>query len=444
MNRSPIRAHYDFSVVKVSPDDENQIYIPGVRSFHSLDGGKTYRQIQGTLVHLLPHGSRVLHLDVHAFWIDPLNPDRIIVGNDGGLHISYDRTKTWLHVNNLPIAEFYSVSYDMATPYKVYGGTQDNAALYGPSDHRPRDDGEDPWKHVYLDRWGGGDSYFTYLDPTSNGTSIYYEHQFGVLRRKDMKTGKSENIQPRSPKGEPPLRYNWMTPFVISHHAPATLYYGANRLLKSRNRGDDWEFVSGDLSTGPDPEKKGNVPYGTITSISESPRRSGLLYVGTDDGAVHVTRDDGASWKRIDAGLAERWVSRVEASPHREGTVFVSMTGYRDDDFSAYVFRSDNYGESWKSLRSNLPAESINVIREDPGHANILYIGTDLGVYTSQDGGATWHSLCGHLPTTPVHDLFVHPRENELVIGTHGRSAFLLDVRPVQEQERGEKASDQE
>ncbi len=430
VNRDPLRANYDFCVVRVSPDHEDELYVPGVRSYTSTDGGKTFRRIGGTVVHLLQHDSRVLHLDTHEMWIDPLNTDRILFGNDGGLFFSYDRGKSWLHMNNLPIGEFYAVSVDMAEPYNIYGGTQDNAALYGPSTHTPRDGDEDPWKHVYLDRWGGGDSYFTYVDPTDHDT-MYYEHQFGDLRRKNMKTGETKSIRPKAGEGQPRLRFNWMTPFFLSHYDPSTLYSGANRLFKSVDRGDTWTPISPDLTTSPGPEKQGNVPYGTITTLSESRLAPKLLYVGTDDGNVHVTRDDGETWTKITAGLPDKWVSRVVASRHDLPAVYVALTGYRDDDFSIYLYRSTDFGREWSSIAGNLPAESVNVVREDPRKRGILYVGTDLGVYTSLDAGQSWHSLSNHLPTTPVHDLVVHPRESELVAGTHGRSIFVLDVTKI-------------
>ncbi len=431
VNEDEIRAGYDFCEIRVSPDDANEIYVPGVRSYRSTDGGKTYEQIKGTLVHLLAHNSKVLHLDAHDLWIDPRNPNHLVLGNDGGLHLSYDRGKSWLHINNIPIGEFYAIWADMAEPYRIFGGTQDNAALYGPGTWAIKDDEEDPWKHVYLDRWGGGDSYFTYADPTDPNT-VYYEYQFGALRRKDMTTGQTKRIRPRAREGEPRLRRNWMTPYIISHHNSSTLYYGAQRLFKSKDRGDSWKPVSPDLSTQPGPEKRGNVSYGTITMIAESPLTAGLLYVGTDDGNVHRTRNDGATWKNIRRGLPDKWVSRIEVSRHHDGIVYVTLSGYREDDFSAYVYRSADYGETWTSIAGNLPAESVNVIREDPWHPNILYLGTDLGVYVSIDTGTTWHSLCNHLPTTPAHDLFVHPRENDLILGTHGRSVFVLDTEPIQ------------
>ena len=435
VNEEPVRAGYDFCLIKVSPDNENEIYLPGQRTYTSQDGGKTYQQIGGTIVHLLDHESTVLHLDTHDMWINPSNTDHLILGNDGGLFISYDRGDTWLHLNNLPIGEFYDVTYDMETPYNIYGGTQDNAALFGPSDHVAQDGTPDPWTQVYLDRWGGGDSYHTPVDPTDPNT-IYYTHQFGDLRRKDMQTGKSQRIRPNAGKGQPPLRFNWMTPFFISHYDPATLYVGANALFKSTNRGDDWKRISEDLTTNPGPERTGNVPFGTITSVSESHLNRGLLYAGTDDGNVHVTRDQGGTWNKIKNQLPDRWVSRVVASRHDEATAYVALTGYRQDDFSTYLYKSRDYGVSWSSIVANLPAESVNVIQEDPLIADLLYVGTDLGVYVSTSGGTVWQSLCNHLPTTPVHDLTVHPRARELIIGTHGRSIYVLDVSKIQDSAR--------
>ena len=432
-NTNEVKAGYDFCIIRVSPDDENEIYVPGQRTLRSTNGGKSYTQIQGTLVHLLDHGSKILHLDAHSFWIDPKDPNHLILGNDGGLHFSYDRGQSWLHMNNLPIGEFYAVWADKATPYNIYGGTQDNAAVFGPSTFVPQADGKDEWHHVYLDTWGGGDSYFTYPDPT-DANVIYYEHQLGDLNRKNMATQQTKNIRPRASRDEPALRTNWMTPYVISQHNPETLYYGANRLFKSVNRGDRWTVISPDLSTQPGPEKQGNVPYGTMTTIAESTFVPGLLYVGTDDGNVQLTRDDGQTWTKINEGLPDKWVSRVEVSPHDQARVYAALTGYREDDFRAYVFSSSDYGRTWISIAGNLPSESINVIREDPAVPGLLYVGTDLGAYVSLDHGQKWHSLGNHLPTTPVHDLFVHPRDHELICGTHGRSVFVLDVKNIQEQ----------
>ena len=439
----PTGIGYDFCLIRISPDNTEEIYVLGNKLIRSLDGGKTFKPTGETIVHLLSHDIRVMHLDMHEMWIDSKKPDRLLLGNDGGIYCSYDRGTTWLHFNNLPIGEFYAISVDNAEPYNIYGGTQDNAALFGPSTHNLTDrlslyGVEDPWKHIYLDRWGGGDSYFTELDPSDPNT-IYYEHQFGEFRRKNMKTGETKSIKPVAEKGEPQLRRNWMTPYLISYYNPRTVYYAAHKVYKSLDRGDNWECISPDLTTSPGPEKQGNVPFGTITSLSESRLQEGLFYAGTDDGNVQVTRDDGKSWTKIKSGLPLKWISRVIASQHELGTVYVSFTGYREDDFEKYLFMSTDFGKTWTSIAGNLPSESINVIREDPSDKNILYVGTELSVYVSLDRGQKWFSLSNHLPTTPVHDLVIHPRENEMVIGTHGRSCFVLDIKPIQTHKLKEK-----
>ncbi|UCH98159.1 MAG: hypothetical protein JSV88_15265, partial [Candidatus Aminicenantes bacterium] len=284
----------------------------------------------------------------------------------------------------------------------------------------------DPWKHL-----GGGDGFFVFVDPEDSNT-VYFEYQFGALLRKNLSSGKTKNIMPKTRIGEPALRCNWMTPFIISPHNHLTLYFGAQKLFKSLNRGDTWHCISPDLTTSPGPEKQGDVTYGTITSISESRFQPGLIYVGTDDGNIQVTHNDGVTWEKMNTGLPQRWVSRVIASGYDKATVYAALTGYRQDDFKSYLYRSTNFGKTWTSICANLPDESVNVIREDPKNENILYVGTDLGIYVSIDKGNTWYSLCNNLPITPVHDLVVHPRDNELVIGTHGRGAFILDVEPIQ------------
>ncbi|MBX7171663.1 MAG: hypothetical protein K1X72_11955 [Pyrinomonadaceae bacterium] len=430
---------WKFCDVRVSPDNENEIYILGNRAFRSTDSGKTYQRIGETIRRVNNTEGTAMHLDHHELWIDPANPNRLLLGNDGGVFMSYDRGRTWLHLNNLPIGQFYFVSVDMQEPYTIFGGTQDNGGLYTPSDARPADEpaANDEWRHVWLDQWTGGDAFVLLRDPTDS-RFVYYEHQNGAMMRMNLADQNpysggpaTENIRPRPPVGEAPWRFGWFTPFFVSQHEPRTLYAGGNVVLKSTNRGSQWRAISPDLSE-PAADERAAVPTGTITTLAESRFAPGILYAGTEGGNLYLTKDDGRNWKKISEGLPKKWISRIVASDYEPATVYVSMTGYREDDFTSYLYRSTDFGASWKSIANNLPAESINVIREDPQNANLLYVGTDAGVYVSLDRGASWQSLCADLPTTPVHDLVIHPRESELIIATHGRSMFLMDVRPLQ------------
>ena len=417
---------YDFCLIRVMPDNEDEIFIVGFNLLYSPDAGKTQTIISERTVPMLSYKARraTPHCDNHDMFIDPDDPDRVMLGTDGGLYISHDRAKTWLHVNTLPIAEFYAISVDAREPYKIWGGTQDNGILGGEA--KPMVLGEEHWEWDH-----GGDNYVTLIDPNDLDT-MYLEGMFGSMARKNLKTGESRGIRPGpAPEGKK-LRFNWMTPFILSHYDSKTLYAGANMLFKSENRGDQWKCISPDLSSDPGPDRQGDVPFGTITDISESALKKGLLYAGTDDGQVHVTRDDGATWTKINNGLPNRWVSRVVASKYDEGTAFVSLTGYREDDFEAYLYMSTDFGETWKSIVNNMPSESINVIREDPTDQDILYVGTELGAYCSIDKGKTWHSLCKTLPTCPVHDLALHAGTGDLVAGTHGRSVFVLHAKEIQ------------
>jgi photosystem II stability/assembly factor-like uncharacterized protein len=431
VNRDYLQANigYDWNLLQISPNNENEVYVAGNRFLISKDGGATYRQVEGTIVPLLAKDKRQFPLDQHALWIDPQNPDRILLGNDHGFYVSYDRAATWFHINNIPITEFYAVAVDMETPYNIYGGNQDNAAVVGPSDAKMEFGLPDPWRHVYLDSWGGGDGFVTLPDPTEKDKIYYFTGPTVFL--KDMKTGKQMNVTPKRQGGEANLRNNWMVPFIISPHDTKTLYYGLNKLFQSTDQGTNWTAISPDLSTDPEPDRRGNIPYGTLTSVSESPLQPGLIYAGTDDGHVQVTRDGGKTWTLITKGLPSKWVSRVTAGRFEPGTVCVSFTGFREDDFKSYLFLSRDYGQTWTSISAGLPAESVNVVQEDPTASGILYIGTDLGVYASLDFGKTWLSLCSNLPSCAVYDLVIHPRDGELVIGTHGRSIFVLDVKPI-------------
>jgi photosystem II stability/assembly factor-like uncharacterized protein len=425
---------WKFSDIRVSPDDENDVFILGNRAFHSSDGGQTFDRIGETIVRMDDTRGEIMHLDHHEIWIDPRDPDRVLLGNDGGLFQSWDHGASWLHHNNIPAAEFYSLWLDQEEPYRIFGGTQDNAALYGPSDTDITNAVTDPWENVYLDQWTGGDSFDTYVDPTDS-RYVYYEHQHGGMRRMDITsgavlTGDAQAVRPRAREGELQWRISWYMPFLISRYDPSTLIAGANMVLKSENRGMAWRAISPDLSD-PSGGERAAVPFGTITMIAESPRVDGLMYVGTEGGSVWRNRAEGGDWERVGADLPDRWVSRLVASQHVEDRVYVTMTGFRLDDFTAYAWVSEDQGESWTSIVSDLPDESINVIVEDPADADVLYVGTDLGVFVSLDRGASWEALSTTLPTTPVHDLDVHEREGELVAGTHGRSVWVLDLSAV-------------
>ncbi|HET9483000.1 MAG TPA: hypothetical protein VFO79_03515 [Xanthomonadales bacterium] len=404
---------YYFGQIRVAPDDADRIYLHGVPIVQSADGGRTWTTMQHPKV----------HVDYHAQWIDPSNPNRMIVGNDGGADITYDGGKTWLKLDAQPVGQFYTVMADMAEPYNVYGGLQDNGTMKGSSKTR-WELGED-WSVV-----GGGDGMHVAVDTRDNETT-YTGYQFGFYQRKD-KDGTAE-IRPREPLRDPTLRYNWNTPVLLSQHNQDIVYYGANRLYRSMDRGATWQAVSPELSTS---KARGDVPYATITSVSESPSQFGLLWAGTDDGNLWVTRG-GGDWQRVDARLpSDRWVSRVVASAHARDRAYVSLNGYRNDDTTAYVYATDDLGRSWRSIAAGLPAEAVNVVREDPVNADVLYVGTDRGVYVSLDRGRSWTALQNNLPKVPVHDLMVHPRERELIAATHGRSVWIVDVLPVQEHAR--------
>ncbi len=401
---------YYFGQIRVSPDDPDRIYVLGVPLIHSRDGGKTFEPING----------RDVHGDHQAFWVDPNYPDRVITGNDGGLDISYDGGKSWLKLDAQPVGQFYTVEVDMADPYNVYGGLQDNGVLKGSSRSRP---GIDPWQRI-----GGGDGMYVQVDPRDDQTT-YLGLQFGYYFR--IGDGPRRAARPRDRLKEPALRYNWSSPILLSEHNHDVLYFGANKLYRSLDRGETWKAISPDLTRS---EMRGDVPFATLTTLAESPEEFGLLWAGTDDGYVHVTDDGGRQWRDVSAGLpTDRWVSRVEASRHERDRAYVSLNGYRDDDLTAYVYATEDSGATWAQIAAGLPAEPVNVVREDPVNPDVLYAGTDRGAYVSLDRGASWQALPSGLPNVPVHDLIVHPRERELVAGTHGRSIFILDVLPIQE-----------
>ena len=411
---------YYFGQIRVAPNDPKTMYVLGVPLMKSTDGGKTFKRIDNNPGMFGPSG---VHADMQALWIDPVNPQRLLLGNDGGLNISYDGGGSWQKFNNLPLAQCYTVNIDMQKPYNVYTGLQDNGVNVGPGTFE-LGDRKDTWQRIM-----GGDGAFVYPEP-GNPNVVYAEYQFGSIARLDRAKNSTTGIQPKSPDPLSPYRFNWLSPFLVSHHNPYTLYLGGNKVLKTVNRGDDWIELSGDLT---DNERTdGDVPFATITALDESPVTPEILYAGTDDGNVWRTKNSGGAWDKVVNGLPKKWVTRVVASMHRKERVYVTMTGYRDDDFATYVFVSDDCGDTWRSLKGDLPEEPVNVIREDPVNEDVLYLGTDLTVYVSLDGGGKWLSLRGDLPTNAVYDMRVHPRERELVIATHGRGVFILPVKNIQ------------
>jgi len=408
---------YYFGRINVDPTDADRIYFGGVPMLGSADGGKTWKGLD----------ERGVHVDHHVMFVDPRAPNRLALGNDGGLNLSFDHGETWTKVNNLPVGQFTTLALDDAKPYNIVGGLQDNGVMRGPSTYVPGKSDPAAWKSIY-----GGDGAAVAIDP-KDPSIVYTGYQFGYSARLNLKTGERTRIRPRpelsAEKKEKPLRYNWVTPLIVSPHSREILYYGANRLYRSFDRGETWAPISEDLTSS---LAQGDVPFGTITTVSESPKRFGLLYAGTDEGKVWLTRDGGLNWSDLSGGLAPgRWVTRVVTSSFDEGTVYVSQSGYRDDEFTPYVFRSTDYGKTWESLAAGLPTEPVNTVREDPKAKNLLYVGTDMGVFVSLDSGKTWTAMAGGLPHVPVHDLQVHPREGDLVLATHGRSVYLTEAAPL-------------
>ncbi len=415
---------YYFGKIFVSPDDENVVYLLGVPLMKSTDGGKTFKEIPET-GGSYGYGYFDVHPDHHAMWINPNDPREIWIGNDGGLNVSFDAGRTFQRIANLPLAQCYTINYDLETPYNIYVGLQDNGVNVGPRDfvfgRRDKD-----WKMIL-----GGDGAF--VEPSLQEKGIVYAaYQFGSLFRLNLNNPReNKSIKPQLKTVQAPYRFNWLTPFLISKHNPFTLILGANKVLKSVDRGENWIEISPDLTDRRNID--GDVPFATITALAESPFTPEVIYAGTDDGNVWVTRNGGCSWEKITAGLPKKWVTRLEASRFQPGRVYLTMIGYREDDFSTYVFASEDYGKTWVSIKGNLPEEGCNVIREDTVNENIIYLGTDLTAYVSLDRGKNWHSLRANLPTQPVYDMKVHPRERELIIGTHGRGVFVLSLDKIQE-----------
>ncbi len=409
------------------------------------------------------------HVDFHAMWIDPTNSDHLVVGSDGGVSISWDGGGTWDFLDNLVVGQFYAVCYDMAEPYNIYGGLQDNGTWGGPSNSLSS-------SGILLRDWTfflGGDGFHAQADPADPDLVIYGESQGGNLTRTNRTTGESRGIRPNLPQppredlseqqrqfmargggggrsnivnppeglGPRDLRFNWSSPVVLSPHNPRTVYFGAQFLFKSVDRGDTWQIISPDLTTN-DEEKYGAQNRGdsstgaekhcTIITIGESPLIPGLIWVGTDDGRLHVTRNGGATWTSVRENVGgvprNTWVSRVRPSAFAAERCYVTFDNHRMGDMTTYVYVTEDFGQTWLKLGGDLPTDDpAYVITEDPVNENLLYVGTESGIYVSLDRGGSWRRFNNNLPVVPVHDVVVHPREHDLIIATHGLSLWIMD-----------------
>jgi photosystem II stability/assembly factor-like uncharacterized protein len=417
----------------VDPKNKDRLYVMGVLIQVSDDGGKTLR----------PLGGRFAHVDNHEIWIDPRDPDYYLVGCDGGVYESFDRAANWRHAANLPVTQFYDVTCEQTdTPfYRVYGGTQDNTTLGGPAHSRAGIGIANSDWHVMV----GGDGFHCRVDPEDPDT-VYAESQYGGLVRFDWRTGSRVPLQPHVGAGEPPLRWNWDSPLIVSPHAHQRLYFAANKLFRSDDRGDSWTAISGDLSRQLDRDKlpiMGKVQspdavakhvstsfFGNITALSESPKKEGLIYAGTDDGLIQVTEDGGKNWRRIDLfpGVPEgTYVARLVASQYNVMTVFAAFDNHKNADFAPYLLKSTDAGKSWTKHVGDLPVRgSVLAFAEDHVNPNLWFVGTEFALYFTTDAGEKWQRLRG-LPTIAVRDLSIQKPMNDLLVGTFGRGFYVLD-----------------
>ena len=424
-----------FSHLAVDPKDWKRVYRPGYSLSVSEDAGKTFSGVGGGGMF-----GPSYHGDTHALWIDPTNPEHLILGTDGGVYFSHDRGTHWRFVGGLPVSQFYHVSYDMEFPYNVYGGLQDNSTWYGPSRRPGTFGGGIQNKHWYS--LSPGDGFWAFVDPHDPDV-VYNEYQGGNLLRIRKSTLEQKDIKPSPKAGEPKYRFNWNTPIHLSPNDKGTVYYGAQFLFRSRDRGDSWERISPDLTTN-DPAKQKQDDSGgltldnstaenhcTIFTIAESPKNHDLVWVGTDDGNLQVTRDGGKSWANVVGGVPglakNAWVSSVEPSRSAEGTAYVTFDNHMVGDMKTYVYRTPDYGKTWQSLVSGDLQSYAHVVREDLQSPDLLFVGTEKGLFVSVDGGKQWGQFTGNLPNVPVRDLAIHPRDHDLVVATHGRGIYIVD-----------------
>lgn len=425
-----------YSQVRLDPNDDDRIYVLGTYLDRSEDGGRTFH----TLPMEIEYNTGV-HVDHHDLWIDPADSRHMVLGNDGGLYYTFDDGANWQFTGNLPIQQLYDVSLDMEDPYRIVGGLQDNNHYIGPSATR-RFHGilNHDWRVVDY-----GDGMTSAADPTDPNT-IYVSSQGGAIVRVDTRTLDRKDLQPFNPDTSDAFRFHWTSPIHLSPHDPRTVYLGGNRLFVSRDRGGHWE-TTGDLTRAvpqdsldvmgirPDSttlsRNDGVGEYGVLTTISESPARAGVIWVGADDGTVQVSRDAGATWTNVTANVPglphPMFVSGVEASAAEPGRAHLALDGHWDDDYRPWLFVTGDYGATWRSLAGDLGSATVNVVREHPANPDLLFVGAEDGVFVSTDRGATWSRLDGDMPRVPVDDLEIHPRDNDLVAGTHGRGIWIMD-----------------
>jgi photosystem II stability/assembly factor-like uncharacterized protein len=422
-----------FSQIRVDPNDEKRVWVGGTQMHLSEDGGKTFNN----------NAAERIHVDFHAIWLDPNNSDHAMIGGDGGVGVTWDRSKTYVWLPNLPVAQFYHVSYDNQSPYTVCGGLQDNDSWCGPSQVRSRDGiGQDEWFTVQ-----GGDGFVSLIDPV-DPRIIYAESQEGFMARIDRTTNERKSIKPEAAFSDSTIRWNWDSPYLISPHDPATIYAGGHRLYRSKDRGHSWAAISPDLSLGIKRDtvllmgvkgkditvakNDGVNDYGTLFTIAESRRVAGLLYTGTDDGQVQMSRDAGGAWTNLTARIPGAPhlanVSKVEPSKFADGTVYVTFDGHKVGDYGTYAFVSTDFGQGWKSIVGDLPrGQVVRTITEDVKNPDVLYLGTESGLWVSADRGKAWVKVGGNFPTVPVYEITLHPRDNDMIVATHGRAIWILD-----------------
>ena len=422
-----------YNEIIADPKDVNRVYAMDTWMMITENGGKSFEKV----------GEKTKHVDNHALWIDPADTNHLVSGCDGGLYETYDRGLTWFFYSNLPVTQFYKVAVDAVTPfYNVYGGTQDNNTLGGPS-QTISDSG------IVNSDWFvtvGGDGFQSQVDP-QNPDIVYSESQYGGLVRFDRKTGEKIDIQPQSGKGEPALRFNWDSPLIISPHSNNRLYFAANILFRSDDRGDSWKAVSPDLTKQLDRNKLKVMDkiwsvdavaknastsfYGNIVALAESPLKEGLLFVGTDDGLIQISEDGGANWKKIDRfpGVPDMtYVSRIMPSPVDSNTVFASFNNLQMGDFKPYLLKSTDLGKTWTSISGDLPANGgVWIVVQDTEKPDLLFAGTEFGLFFTNNGGKNWIQLKGRMPVIAVRDLVIQKKENDLVVATFGRGFYILD-----------------